>query len=176
MAPNPCENIIEVCKFLIKEYIIMEHSFTKCKLLPEQLQKGPDGKPWPWKWGKKRLLNEPYALNLIKEYTTITAPRLLDSGVDNQGHSPVTMERIYGIELEDIGNKCRRPTSEQKSHVSYGKWDACADVGNKIDDSSLPISSFISFNSSRPTRPDSTALFFHPLASLRRFLKEPGSR
>jgi hypothetical protein len=62
-APNPYGNIVEVRK------------------------------PWPWKWGKERLLNEAYALNLVKEYTTIPVPRLLDYGVDDQGRTFVTMER-----------------------------------------------------------------------------------
>jgi hypothetical protein len=79
-APNPYGNIVEVRKLPIKEYVVREHSFTKRELLPEQLQKGPDGKPWPWKWGKERLLNEAYALNLVKEYTTIPVPRLYLGG------------------------------------------------------------------------------------------------
>ena len=133
-APNPYGKIVEVRKLPIKEYVVRERSFTKRELLPEQLQKGPDGKPWPWKWGKERLLNEAYALNLVKEYTTIPVPRLLDSGVDNQGRTFVTMERIYGIELKDIGNECRRPASGQRPHVSHEKCKTCADIANKNAD------------------------------------------
>jgi hypothetical protein len=44
------------------------------------------------------------------------------------------MERIYGIELRDIGNECRRPASGQRPHVSYGECETCADVANKITD------------------------------------------
>ncbi|KAH9209219.1 hypothetical protein DL95DRAFT_477738 [Leptodontidium sp. 2 PMI_412] len=121
-APNPYGKIVEVRKLLIKEYVVREHSFTKRELLPEQLQKRPDGKPWPWKWGKERLLNEAYASNLIKEYTTIPVPRLLDSGVDDQDRT------FY------IGNECRRPASGQRPHVSYGKCETCVDVANKNAD------------------------------------------
>ncbi len=83
MALNLYGNIIEVRKLLIKEYIIREHNFTKRELLLKQLQKGLNKKPWPWKWGKERLLNEAYTLNLVKEYITILVLRLLDSGIND---------------------------------------------------------------------------------------------
>jgi len=132
-TPNPYGKIVEVRKLLIKEYIMREHSFTKRELLLDELQRGPDGKLWSWKWGKERLLNEAYALNLIKEYTTIPVPRLLDSGVDDQGRTFVTMERIYGIELKDIGKECRRPVSGQKPHVYHGPCETCADIASNND-------------------------------------------
>lgn len=48
-APNPYGDIVKAGKLPIKEYVVRERSFIKRELLLEQLQKGPDGKPWPWK-------------------------------------------------------------------------------------------------------------------------------
>lgn len=133
-ASSPYGKIVEVQTLLIKEYVVRERSFTKRELLPEQLQKGPDGKPEPWKWSKERLLNEAYALGLVKEHTTIPVPRLLDFGVDDQGRTFVTMERIDGIQLGDIGDECRMPASGGTPHVSVGKCDVCADIANNNAD------------------------------------------
>ena len=44
------------------------------------------------------------------------------------------MERVYDIELKDIGKECRRPASGQRPHISHGKCETCADVANKNAD------------------------------------------
>lgn len=134
-APNPYGEIVEVRKLPIKEYVVSERSFTKRELLPEQLQKGPDGKPWPWKWGKERLLNEANALNLVRKYTSIPVPKVLDYGIDDMGRTFVTMERVYGITLESIGEECRMPSSGRKAHILDGECKTCADIANAIADS-----------------------------------------
>lgn len=134
-APSPHGKIVEVRKLPIKEYVVRERSFTKRELLPDQLQNGPDGKPWLWKWGKERLLNEARALNLIRQYTSIPVPEVLDYGVDDMGRTFVTMERIYGITLESIGKECRMPSSGRKAHVSRGECETCADIANANADS-----------------------------------------
>jgi hypothetical protein len=129
-AWNPYGQVVEVRKLPIKEYVVRERSFTKRELLPEQLQKGPDGRPRRWKWGKERLLNEAHALNLVRQNTSIPVPEVLDYGVDDMGRTFVTVERIYGVTLESIGKECRMPLSGRKAHVSGGECNACADIAN----------------------------------------------
>ncbi|KAF2179930.1 hypothetical protein K469DRAFT_594130, partial [Zopfia rhizophila CBS 207.26] len=76
----------------------------------------------------ERLLNEAYALNLVRQYTSILVPEVLDYGVDEIGRTFVMIERIYGITLESIGKECWMPSSERKAHVSRGECKTCADI------------------------------------------------
>lgn len=132
---NPYGKVVEVRKIPIKEYVVRERSFTKRELLPEQLQKGRDGEPRKWKWGKERLLNEAHALNLVRQYTSIPVPEVLDYGVDNMGRTFVTMKRIHGLTLDSIGKECRMPSSGRKAHVLHGECKTCADIAHANADS-----------------------------------------
>ncbi|KAF2177017.1 hypothetical protein K469DRAFT_810538, partial [Zopfia rhizophila CBS 207.26] len=51
---------------------------------------------------KERLLNEAHTLNLIRQYTSIPVPKVLDYGVDDIANTFVTIERIYGITLDSL--------------------------------------------------------------------------
>ncbi|KAF1958265.1 hypothetical protein CC80DRAFT_559177 [Byssothecium circinans] len=134
-VPDLYGEIVEVRTLMIKEYVARERSFTKRELLPEQLQKGPDGKRCPWKWSKERLLNEAHALKVVRQHTSIPVPELLDYGVDDMGRTFVTMERVHGITLGVIGRECRMLSSGRKAHVSHGECETYADIAHANTDS-----------------------------------------
>lgn len=125
---TPCGDIVEIRKVPNKEYVYTERSFTKRELLPQQLQVGPDGQPRPWRWGNQRLRNEANASPLVGSRTNILIPRLLDSGVDAEGRTYITMERMFGISLEKAGEQCRMPLSGQRAHVPSGECVHCANI------------------------------------------------
>lgn len=104
-----------------KEYIYTERSFTKRELLQYADGRGP----W-WKWGPSRLNNEYSVLEYLRQHTTIPVPAPFETGYDAQGRYFVTMERIYGVPLNQIGKECRVPKDSQ--HVSSGPCFACADM------------------------------------------------
>ncbi|KAH8588558.1 hypothetical protein B0O99DRAFT_357641 [Bisporella sp. PMI_857] len=153
-APNPYGKIVEIRKLLIKEYVVRERSFTKRELLPEQLQTGPDGKPWPWKWGKQRLLNEAYALDLVKKYTNIPVPKLLDFGVDDQGRTFLTWSVYTTSNLKTLGRNAGGLLQDNGLIFLMGNARPVPTLPTKTLTTSSPTSSFHSFNSSRPKRPD----------------------
>jgi hypothetical protein len=119
--------LLEVKDIGSKEYITTEYSFTKRQPL-RVVQGGATG----WRWGPQRLHNEARALQLIVENTTIPVPKLLEFGKDSNGRYYVTMERIYGVCLSEIGKECRRPFGVE--HVRLGECSTCQQIAQQNTD------------------------------------------
>lgn len=110
-----------------KEYITTEYSFTKRQPL-RVAQGGKTG----WLWGPQRLCNEALVLKFLAEYTTIPAPKVLEYGYDGLGRYYVTMERIKGVPLSEIGKECR--LSNGAKHVQSGKCQVCQNIAEENAD------------------------------------------
>ncbi|KAL5319316.1 hypothetical protein ACEPPN_012367 [Leptodophora sp. 'Broadleaf-Isolate-01'] len=59
------------------------------------------------KWASQRIMNECAALEFIRENTTIPVPRVIETGESEDGMY-LTVERVEGIELGEIGKQCRQ--------------------------------------------------------------------
>ncbi len=60
------------------------------------------------KWTFDRIRNEATALELVRQRTTIPVPRVLKVGEGPDG-TYLTVERVDGIQLDEIGEQCRQP-------------------------------------------------------------------
>lgn len=92
-------------------------------------------------WAKERIFNEVAALKLIKEKTTIPVPRILSSGMNEDGTAYLETERIYGIECDIVGDQCRMPKEE--AHNNGGPCGTCEKIAKEntrrfIEEEMLP--------------------------------------
>ncbi|KAF2241867.1 hypothetical protein BU26DRAFT_524992 [Trematosphaeria pertusa] len=119
--------LIEIKNIGSKEYITTEYSFTKRQPL-RVAQGGSTG----WQWGPQRLRNEALVLDFLGANTTVPTPKLYEHGCDSRGRYYVTMERIQGTPLSEIGNQCRQPNGVQ--HVRTGRCQACQQIADENAD------------------------------------------
>ena len=61
------------------------------------------------KWAQERIQNEATALQFIAAYTTIPVPKLLETGIGEDGPY-LTVQRVEGIPLIDIAKECGHQT------------------------------------------------------------------
>ena len=70
-------------------------------------------------------------MNLIKKYITILVPKLLDSEVDDQGHTFITIKYIYNIKFKDIGEEYQKSALGQRAYIFYKKYKTYTNITNK---------------------------------------------
>lgn len=110
------------------DYLHHEHSFTK-----RQSLRDAEGGISGTKWSAKRIQREARVLQLVAEKTTIPVPRFLEEGFDAQKRYYVTMERIDGVSLDSIGDKCRQNVYTI-GHATTGKCLACQEMADSNAD------------------------------------------
>jgi hypothetical protein len=116
----------------IKSYKWTAHSFTKREIPPPQRIKDKLGDDIIWPWSTQRLMNEGAALELISRETTIPVPRVIGYGKDEDGVAYLEVERVFGIQCEDVGKQCRMPKAQ--AHNRSGECKDCAKIAfEKVD-------------------------------------------
>ena len=68
-------------------------------------------------------MNEGAALELISRETTIPVPRVIGYGKDEDGVAYLEVERMFGIQCEDVGKQCRMPKAQ--AHNRGGECKDC---------------------------------------------------
>lgn len=116
----------EITRLSTKIYILSEKTFTKKEYAESERPKDLRGDPIIWKHGRLRLQNEFNALRLVGDKTTIAVPKAINFGEDESGAAFLEVERINGIDLISVGDKCRMPSS--KAHVVHGKCVECENI------------------------------------------------
>ena len=77
-------------------------------------------------------MNEGAALELISRETTIPVPRVIGYGKDEDGVAYLEVERVFGIQCEDVGKQCRMPKAQ--AHNRGGECKDCAKIAlEKVD-------------------------------------------
>jgi hypothetical protein len=104
-------------------------TFIKRDLLDSERPRRKDGtiitRPWP----KERLCNEATALRLVAENTTIPVPKVIRIGNYDNGLAYLETERLSGIVLEKIKDKCRM--KEEERHVRAGPCEECGSMAKE---------------------------------------------
>ncbi len=84
------------------------------------------------KWPSRRIYNEATALKLVGKYTSIPVPKVLEVGEGTNG-TYLTVERVDGIQLDKIGQRCRQPVVDgyylPEGHTAQN-CDACQYIAN----------------------------------------------
>lgn len=68
-------------------------------------------------------MNEGTALELISQDTTIQVLKVIGYGKGEGGVAYLEVERVFGIQCEDVGKQCRMPKAQ--AHNSRGE---CKDL------------------------------------------------
>lgn len=85
------------------------------------------------KRASQRIINEATALDFIRNNTTISVPRVLETGESADG-TYLTVERAPGIQLDLVGAQCHRlPSRTYNPHDHQSeKCEACQNIANSV--------------------------------------------
>ncbi|PMD66308.1 uncharacterized protein K444DRAFT_607732 [Hyaloscypha bicolor E] len=92
-------------------YKLTPYTFEKRSRTAAEYHAQRHGDVWfntrPWK--TERIINEAKALELLAKRTRIPIPQFIRCGQNDDGSMFLTMSRVDGIDLSEVGKECQKP-------------------------------------------------------------------